>query len=44
MKSTLSNLVFGNVLAAAGRDYKKVIDLLPNFGELIDSIFVVSFC
>lgn len=26
VKSTLSNLAFGNVLAAAARDYKKVIN------------------
>lgn len=35
MKSTLSNLAFGNVIAAAARDYQKV--------PFSTSIFVYSF-
>jgi hypothetical protein len=31
VKSTLSNLAFGNVMAAAARDYQKVTHSLPPF-------------
>lgn len=38
VKSTLSNLAFGNVMAAAARDYQKVAF------ELLNSIiFLISF-
>lgn len=30
VKSTLSNLAFGNVIAAAARDIQKVTDFFPN--------------
>lgn len=41
VKSTLQNLAFGNVLAAAARDYKKV---LPSFSFLFFFlIFINSF-
>ena len=30
VKSTLSNLAFGNVIAAAARDLQKVTDFSPN--------------
>lgn len=36
VKSTLSNLAFGNVMAAAARDYQKVIPfmIIPIFSQI----------
>ena len=42
VKSTLSNLAFGNVMAAAARDYQKVPSL-PVFFNLLCSIAFPTF-
>ena len=43
MKSTLSNLAFGNVMAAAARDYQKVCVCVLLFNSLCNFFFFYFF-
>ena len=43
MKSTLSNLAFGNVMAAAARDYQKVCVCVLLFNSLCNFFFFIFF-
>ena len=43
VKSTLSNLAFGNVMAAAARDYQKVCVCVLLFSSLCNFFFIFFF-